>query len=314
MIARLSGILRPSLSSPCSNCAGQGCTHCKTTRSSSSSLPKKAGFTSLAPPTEEQCKELVRGMPELAGQSLQTPFFHCVPWLAGQTFAAVDDPDRTSELWQPPDFIHSRDPVLQRERTSTEEVHLPEGEASGPCSFARVVYGVMEQEDCAELIYRVNAKGYTPALINIGQGHQKLEPRTRDGHRVIVDCRELTKWLLEVLRPHLPEYLVNGEELLELNERCRFLCYTPGQEFKGHHDGCFQKPTGERSQVTVQLYLHDVPVENGGATTFLGKRHSPKPCQPVAGSVLLFTQDLYHEGSLLKSGLKYTFRTEAMYR
>ena len=27
----------------------------------------------------------------------------------------------------------------------------------------------------------------------------------------------------------------------------------------------------------------------------------------------MFTQDLYHEGSLLSSGIKYTVRTEAMY-
>ena len=38
------------------------------------------------------------------------------------------------------------------------------------------------------------------------------------------------------------------------------------------------------------------------------------PCQPRGGSVLLFTQNIYHEGSLLRKGLKYTMRTEVMYR
>lgn len=38
------------------------------------------------------------------------------------------------------------------------------------------------------------------------------------------------------------------------------------------------------------------------------------PCHPLAGSVLLFTQDLLHEGSEVKAGIKYTMRSEVMYR
>jgi len=167
----------------------------------------------------------------------------------------------------------------------------------------------------------VNLKGFTLVLKNDGskQGFQKLAPDTRDGWRVIVDCDPLTSWLLEVLRPCLPEELPSFEEgdgtaqLHSVNERCRFLFYEPGQQFKKHADSTFVHPrTGATSRVTIQIYLHDVPDANGGATTFL-ELH-PLPCQPVAGAALLFTQDLRHEGSLLKQGLKYTFRTEAMYR
>ena len=72
--------------------------------------------------------------------------------------------------------------------------------------------------------------------------------------------------------------------------------------------------TGDCSKVTVQLYLHDVPTEFGGATKFFpGRAHSVQH-QPTAGSVLLFTQDLEHEGSLVREGIKYAVRTEAMYR
>jgi len=149
-------------------------------------------------------------------------------------------------------------------------------------------------------------------------------PEVRDGFRVIVDSQPLAEWLLEVLRPHLPAVLPDSDGyftdcLYNLNERCRILCYTPGQEFAEHHDGSFTHPISQAtSRVTVQVYLHDVAVENGGATTFLfdGLSDDAKalPCQPGAGSVLLFTQDLLHEGSLLKGGLKYTLRTEAMYK
>lgn len=185
-------------------------------------------------------------------------------------------------------------------------------------SFARVVRNVLDQNDCAALLAKVNKKGFTPALVNIGGGMQQLMPELRDGHRIIVDSPEITDWLLEVLRPYLPEKLPGGYRLVGLNERCRFLCYTPGQSFPAHFDGCYRRPTGhpqegDRSFITIQLYLHDVPANHGGATTFFPGRSYSVGHQPEAGSVLLFSQDLEHEGSILREGLKYTLRTEAMY-
>lgn len=184
--------------------------------------------------------------------------------------------------------------------------------------FARVVRGVLSEKDCAELFSKVNTKGFTPALRNLGMGRQSLQPWVRDGHRVIVDSSALAGYLLEVLRPHLPATMPDGSRLVGLNERCRFLCYTPGQFFEEHIDGCYERPRGharegDRSFITVQLYLHDVPAAYGGATNFLEGQEYSLGHQPEAGSVLLFTQDLVHEGSLVKAGLKYTLRTEAMY-
>jgi hypothetical protein len=230
---------------------------------------------------------------------------------------------KTTGLWHAPAFVKLRSPYEQQACTKSEELRLwrwgqRERQAG---SFARVVRGVLDEEHCAELIFRVNTKGFTPALINIGFGRQMLCPRSRDGHRVIVDCPKLASWLLEVLRPHLPEELPDGYRLVDLNERCRILCYTPGQEFPWHWDGCYERPPshahrGDESRITVQLYLHDVPRDAGGATAFRSSfgRMDQAAVQPRAGSVLLFTQDLEHEGSLLVSGLKYTLRTEAMYR
>ena len=57
---------------------------------------------------------------------------------------------------------------------------------------------------------QVNTKGFTPALLNIGGGRQEFCPRVRDGHRVIVDSASLAGWLLDVLRPYLPEQFPDG--------------------------------------------------------------------------------------------------------
>ena len=48
------------------------------------------------------------------------------------------------------------------------------------------------------------ASGFTPALLNVGSGRQMLEKRCRDGHRCVVDSPELTRYLFEILKPHLP--------------------------------------------------------------------------------------------------------------
>ena len=146
----------------------------------------------------------------------------------------------------------------------------------------------------------------------------------RDGLRCIIDSKRLADYLVQVIKPHLPETVdvghrhhalrKRGSDYLQgLNERCRFLVYRPGQHFAPHVDGTFQRQDGDYSRVTIQLYLHDVPESHGGATTFIGSRGEQIPVQPRCGSCLIFSQDLLHEGSTLHQGLKYTMRTEAMY-
>eukprot|EP00930_Biecheleria_cincta_P086618 TRINITY_DN75886_c0_g1_i1.p1 TRINITY_DN75886_c0_g1~~TRINITY_DN75886_c0_g1_i1.p1 ORF type:complete len:283 (-),score=37.97 TRINITY_DN75886_c0_g1_i1:92-940(-) len=263
-------------------------------------------FLSTSPPSPAESIGLAQGL-FLNGSQLEAPCFVDMGWKSGQRFSESDDPDRMREPWTAPGFV--KEPAAE---TSVGELAIPEKLARAG-SFARVVHGVLSESQCAELISSVNRKGFTPALLNVGRGSQKLEPYVRNGHRAIVDSPELGQWLLEALRPHLPANCC-GAQLVELNERCRILCYTPGQEFASHFDGNYRRSNGDVSKVTVQVYLHDVLEENGGATTFHFGRASSLPCQPKAGSALLFSQDLEHEGSLLKKGLKYTLRTEAMYR
>ena len=103
---------------------------------------------------------------------------------------------------------------------------------------------------------------------------------------------------------------------LGLNERMRFLKYTPGNFFGPHRDLRYTRGpdagerAGETSHVTVQLYLNDK--FKGGTTRFLcGKRHYD--VKPRLGSALIFDHDLLHEGSKVVGGTKYSVRTDVMY-
>merc|ERR1719399_2706768 len=138
-----------------------------------------------------------------------------------------------------PSFVRDKDPAAQR--IEMEELSVF-SRSTGSHSFARVARHVLDPEDCAALISSVNAKGFTAALLNMGGGDQQLIPGARDGHRVIVDSPELANWLFQALLPFLPSELEDGSRLVELNERCRFLCYTPGQQFPAHCDGTFKRP------------------------------------------------------------------------
>ena len=41
-------------------------------------------------------------------------------------------------------------------------------------------------------------------------------------------------------------FVSGGMDIVELNERCRFLLYAPGQKFLSHKDGCYMRPQGEK--------------------------------------------------------------------
>jgi hypothetical protein len=209
-----------------------------------------------------------------------------------------------------------------------EEIKLPWIRKDDDEYFARVVSNIFTPEECADILAAVNDKGFTPALLNIGGGRQQYVPSVRKGWRCILSSPLLADYICGVLKENvLPKQLPKRthqdytEKLVECNEYCRFLFYEPGEEFKPHYDGQYSRPpghphAGDRSKVTIQLYLNDVDAKYGGATSFLdplGRR--PKiPCQPKAGMALVFTQNLLHEGSQVKQGgIKYTMRTEAMY-
>lgn len=181
-----------------------------------------------------------------------------------------------------------------------------------------VIENVLSKEECDELIKlsEKNEDNYTVAKIDTRYKSQVVDTRIRNSDRWINDDFKLSKELFEKIKKYLPLHSPKDSRwiLTCLNERLRFLRYKPGQKFLRHCDGNYVRPdASEKSFFTAQFYLN--VVESGGETTFFSQYDGSNRVAPKPGSVLIFEQDnLVHEGSEVKAGLKYVIRTDVMYK
>ena len=186
--------------------------------------------------------------------------------------------------------------------------------------YATVVDGVLAAGDAAWLIRQAPAaqdpytgeRGYRLADVS-----GVIDETARKSGRVCVDAPALAGQIFERLRPALPATWLCGGlwRLKGLNERLRFLRYgRQGDFFHRHRDGCYERNAGERSFVTLLLYLNEGyrgawttvynPAKHGGGALVV---------PPAVGMVLLHDHNLYHEVPPLVAGVKHVIRTDVMY-
>lgn len=170
-----------------------------------------------------------------------------------------------------------------------------------PVAF--IVPKLLSPDECASWIAETEATGYRLAPITTARG-PVINTSVRSNHRVMLDDPARAAALWPRLEPHLPK--LGGRRPVGLNERLRFYRYEPGQHFDWHLDGCYRRPNGEQSELTVLLYLSED--FDGGATGFDDAR-----VQPATGLALLFRHRILHCGEAVTRGRKYVLRTDVMY-
>ncbi len=178
--------------------------------------------------------------------------------------------------------------------------------------FIFTVSDLLSPAECADFITQSEVIGYDLATIN-SLGGQVVNTKVRNNDRVILDDESLAESLWQKVQPHAPSDIF-GRCVLGLNERFRFYRYQPGQKFSWHMDGAYERPNGERSEVTLLFYLNDE--FEGGETQFivqgLGKDGIIK-IQPAVGLALFFHHPIVHQGAEVTQGTKYILRTDVMY-
>ncbi|EGZ75736.1 hypothetical protein NEUTE2DRAFT_156133 [Neurospora tetrasperma FGSC 2509] len=194
---------------------------------------------------------------------------------------------------------------------------------------------------------------WAPALVNVGLGYEVLTPSYRNSSRIIWDQQEVVDrlWARCCLVPGLMERLAvkrtkenatkglrdgrrTGKwEFVKVNKRMRFLRYGEGQFFRAHCDSPYRELDPINSDrinetlFTIHLYLNDCKSEAppdkkdetelvGGATASLSgdeKRKYDVECK--TGRVLIFQhRRVFHAGADVVKGVKYSVRTDIMYR
>jgi hypothetical protein len=172
-----------------------------------------------------------------------------------------------------------------------------------------LIHEYLTSEECRELIGRSEATGYGDAPITTAHGFV-MRPDIRNNERVMSDDPGLASLLFERARPHLPAEWY-GWTLAGINERFRFYRYDVGQKFDWHTDGYYERPNGERSQLTFMVYLNEGFV--GGSTLFEVLSRTIDVV-PRTGMALVFKHKLLHTGAEVRAGRKYVLRTDVMYR
>jgi prolyl 4-hydroxylase len=184
-----------------------------------------------------------------------------------------------------------------------------------------IVDNFLSKEECDSMIKLIEEKGFDDATVNIGAGNYGvIDKDFRDCKRCMIDDFKTSEIIIERIKNILP--IVNeGGILSSVNERFRFLKYFPGNKFKNHSDGLFERKLTdhlERSVFTIQIYLNEETT--GGETIFFNEDLFEETdgifkCEPKKGRIVIFRQFRFeHCGAEVIEGIKYTVRTDIMYR
>jgi prolyl 4-hydroxylase len=158
--------------------------------------------------------------------------------------------------------------------------------------------------ECDQYIAFSESSGFGDAPIKTSFGPAMMKD-VRNNARVVAEDPGLAQLGWERAKVYIPDSLA-GHHAVGVNERFRFYRYDPGQTFRWHRDGYFQRTNGESSRMTLMVYLNDG--FEGGETRFVDMA-----IKPATGLALFFLHQLMHEGAEVKRGRKYVLRTDVMY-
>ena len=203
--------------------------------------------------------------------------------------------------------------------STIHNIDLPGEEQRHKMAYS--IKNVLNEDECSSAIKICEKHGFEPATINAGV--QILATDYRNSFRCIIDSPRTALLLWKRIRASLPEAFFQGEtQAVGLNERLRFLRYSPGDYFAPHYDGAFRRNNsagereGEISKATIMIYLNDG--FEGGKTDFPHPRATSSidvdvAYTPEGGSALIFDHKVLHAGAPVTKGTKYAIRTDIMF-
>ena len=235
-------------------------------------------------------------------------------WTSPRNFKMIDPPKSLIEENQPEGMI-----PIKREDFQVES------------NVVFTAEGILSPQECDYFIQKTEQAGYEDLT-------RQFEKEYRGAETILV----LDEQMADSVWKRVQQTLKDEDLLLikpmgfgnegtwkasRLNQCFKFSKYVEGTCFKGHIDGPWVPMKDESSVFTVVIYLNDD--FEGGETNFYreplqskleGKRGVAEEgdlvasVKPKKGKILVFTHESYHEGAVVKKGVKYVVRTEIMFR
>lgn len=178
-----------------------------------------------------------------------------------------------------------------------------------------VLRNLLTPEECQAIIEVAETRGFEKAaLYTDGAGAHHFSD-VRKSQRCIVDSDAFVGALWSRLQHAVSpnwgwQFVLDSQH--PLNERLRILRYDPGDYFLPHRDGQYMSPTGSISQITILLYLNEG--YKGGYTEFKTTAGEWYPVVTGVGDAVLMDQSVSHHVPPLLEGIKYSLRTEVMFK
>lgn len=171
----------------------------------------------------------------------------------------------------------------------------------------------LSAQECARLIQLCEEMGFEESRVSSPQGSVR-RTEVRNNQRVMFADAKLAQQFWQRSSDFLPEE-IDGRRVVGINEMFRCYRYDVGEHFRWHQDFSYERDNGERSLLTLMVYLNDD--FTGGETSFEDS-YSPEPFEefqvvPRAGLGLCFLHSIHHQGEPILSGRKYVIRTDVMY-
>lgn len=175
----------------------------------------------------------------------------------------------------------------------------------GTPPFRAVLDDAVPLEVCARLVKQlVDADPKTKPVI---MPNREMHRNVRE---LSIQDAALAAQLFETVRSVVPASIL-GYTLSGVPTRARIFEHRPGCFFGAHED--YQVEVGDSmSLLTLLVYL--TGGVDGGETVFEQEVSGVVKVAPKAGRILLFNHTALHRGDIVRSGTKFTLRSDVLYR
>ena len=180
------------------------------------------------------------------------------------------------------------------------------------------IRNMLSPTECQTIISAAEYSGFQKSGLAIGNDVYRTKEKTRNNLRMMFEDKQLALDLWARIA-NLVELKYENHYAYGLNWRFRVYKYECGGRFAPHQDERMVLPGDDlTTYFSLMVYLSDN--FSGGETTFFERRKKGskklvinRTIKPKNGMALAFDHLLFHEGTLVKQGIKYVLRTDIIY-